>query len=78
MTKVTRLGPRNADGVVPLCTDLLSMATNGEILAVAIVYVHADGDIGYTCSNTDHFYKMVGAVEHLKYEMLRGKTDQGD
>lgn len=76
--KVTRIRPKKTKGVVPLCTEMLNMATAGEIVSVAFVYVHSDGDIGYACSGTDSFYKMVGALEHLKFEMLVDKTMQGD
>lgn len=73
---VAHLSPAKAQGVVPICTDLLGMAKRGEIKSIALVYLHEDGDIGYVTSGTDSFYKMVGALEHLKFEMLHDKTFQ--
>jgi hypothetical protein len=76
--KIAHLRPKRTKGVVPICTETLNMARAGEIAAIAIVYLHVDGDVGYVTSGTDSFYKLVGALEHLKFEMLADKTAQGD
>ncbi len=76
--KIAHLRPALARGVVPICTEALRMAQAGEVESIAIVYLHTDGDVAYVCSGTDSFYKLVGGLEHLKFEMLHDKTMQED
>lgn len=70
---VTDLGARRGESVVSIATDLLGMAQRGEVVMVAVTYVHADGDIGFVVSGGDSFYKLTGAVSQTLFEMHHSK-----
>lgn len=67
---VTSLGDRKGLTVVSVATDALGRATRGEVTMIAVISLYADGDVGYTISEGESSYKMVGALEHAKLAIL--------
>lgn len=59
-----------------MVTELLQATQDGDVKILAIAYVHADGDVVYRVSAGEGFYKLIGAIEGMKFDMLRDK--QGD
>jgi hypothetical protein len=76
--KIATLRIKEPRGLVPVCAEILAMAKAGEIVSACMVYVYADGDVGYSATPTDEFYKTIGAIEHLKQDMLADKTARDD
>lgn len=60
-------------GLVPVLTDLLAKATRGEIVDGAFVIICADGDVDCIMTPTDSFYKLLGALDQMKFDMLKAK-----
>ncbi len=60
-----------ADGVVELLEHLLEKARNGEISSLCTAYVYRDGYSGHQRSAVPHFSILLGAIERMKYELLK-------
>ena len=53
-----------------LLAEVTIMARRGEVEGLSIVVVHSDGDVGVYATGTNSKYKMVGALEQLKHDIL--------
>lgn len=53
-----------------LVSEILGMVQRGEVEGVSVVVVHTDGDVGVYATGTKSKYKMVGALEQLKHDIL--------
>jgi hypothetical protein len=73
MASVTNLPQRGGRSCVSVATDLLNEAVKGELEIIAVAKVHTDGDISFTITGGDHVYKLLGAIEHMKWALLLDK-----
>lgn len=73
---VIDLPSRQGQSIVSMVTDLLNDATQDKIAILGIAYVHKDGDVVYRVSAGEGFYKLLGALDGMKFDMLKDK--QGD
>lgn len=62
-----------ATSVVGIVTELLQAAQDDKIRILAIAYVHDDGDVVYRVSAGEGLYKLIGALEGMKFDMLKEK-----
>lgn len=58
--------------VVAILERALGEAKEGKIVSVALAILCSDGDVEVIASPTDHFYKMVGALGQLQFDMMTG------
>lgn len=63
--------------IIDLLERLLTDARNGEIVGIAGVSLMTGGDVATFSSENDSFYKLVGAIEQLKFEMFARHADEG-
>lgn len=55
--------------VVGLAEKILERALAGDLQGLAVVMYHADETFSYV-KEGDHRFGMIGALEHLKHEMI--------
>lgn len=68
-------GPSSAAGNADLVSqleELLERARSGQITAMGMAYVNADGTIATRLSGGDQAVPMMAAVSMLQHEFLRG------
>lgn len=63
------IGHRGGHSPVSIVTDLLGAAKRGEVKMLAIVWIHADGDIVSTVSAGDEIYKLAGGMSQTLYDL---------
>lgn len=63
---------RAHEKTVEILEQWLERARRGEITQVALAGVCADGGVAHQHSPTDDFFVLIGAVEAVKFDMLRG------
>lgn len=71
-------GPSSAAGNADLVSqleELLERARSGQITAMGMAYVNADGTIATRWSGGDQAVPMMAAVSMLQHEFLRGMGD---
>ena len=71
-------GPSSAAGNADLVSqleELLERARSGQITAMGMAYVNADGTIATRWSGGDQAVPMMAAVSMLQHEFLRGMAN---
>lgn len=56
--------------VVSMLTDILKEAQEGRIVSVALVSLDSDLSVSTWVSETDNFYRLLGGIEQMKFNML--------
>lgn len=74
MGKVIKLKDKPNDGVIPLLQELLGRAMAGKITDIAIVCLYKDNRIGTYFPSTENFYKLLGGVHQLAFDMSLEKN----
>jgi hypothetical protein len=63
------------ENVIGILRDALAAAEQGKIVSVAIAMCHSDGDVETVASRSGHYYKLLGAVAQLQFNMSIAKQE---
>lgn len=71
--KVVDFPGREGKSKTEVLTELLGKVQRGEITQIAVAILYIDGDVGFVVPQGEEFYKLIGAIESMKVDMLRMK-----
>lgn len=71
--QITAPGEVNENALF-VCEEILERVKGGDVIGVAVAYIHSDRSASYQCGGHVRGYSLIGAVEKMKSWLTRDDT----